>query len=103
MPVPPKTGPGGARHAAHRRGRRVGARAIASHPDPAKVVLAGPYDLIWVGSLLTHLDAPRWSVFFELFGSALAPDGVCVFTCHGHTAAEMIRTGKAGYGLTEPV
>jgi SAM-dependent methyltransferase len=82
---------------------RFGARAIYSHPNPAQVALAGPYDLIWVGSLLTHLDAPRWRAFFELFRSALTPDGVCVFTCHGHTAAEMIRSGKAGYGLTDPV
>jgi SAM-dependent methyltransferase len=81
---------------------RFGARPIYSHPDPAKVNLAGPYDLIWVGSLLTHLDAPRWPAFLELFRSALAPDGMCVFTCHGHTAVGMIRTGKAGYGLKDP-
>jgi SAM-dependent methyltransferase len=82
--------------------RRFGAMPIHSHPDPRNVALAGPYDLVWVGSLLTHLDAPRWPAFLELFRSAIAPDGVCVFTCHGHTAAEMIRTGKAGYGLKEP-
>ena len=82
---------------------RFGATPIDSHPDPARVALAGPYDLIWVGSLMTHLDAKRWPGFFELFRSALAPGGVCVFTCHGHTAAEMIRTGQAGYGLPDPV
>lgn len=81
---------------------RFGATPVYSHPDPAKVALPGGYDLIWVGSLLTHLDAPRWPAFLELFRSALAPGGVCVFTCHGHTAADMIRTGKADYGLASP-
>jgi SAM-dependent methyltransferase len=83
--------------------RQFGATGIDSVPDPAKVSLPGNYDVIWVGSLLTHLDARRWPGFLDLFRSALAPDGVCVFTAHGRRAAELIRTGRAGYGLKDPV
>lgn len=81
---------------------QFGAKPIYSHPDPAKVRLDGPYDLIWVGSLMTHLDAARWPGFFKMFHSALSPDGVCVFTTHGHWAAELIQSGASKYGLKDP-
>src|SRR5262245_38284150 len=36
---------------------RFGAVPVYSDPDPERIPLEGTYDLIWVGSLLTHLDA----------------------------------------------
>jgi cyclopropane fatty-acyl-phospholipid synthase-like methyltransferase len=75
---------------------------ITSHVDPAKVRLQGPYDIIWVGSLFTHFDAPRWRDFFTLFQSALRVGGVCVFTTHGRRAAELMRTRENVYGLKDP-
>ena len=82
--------------------RRLGAVPLGSDPDPARVRLPGGYDLIWVGSLFTHLDAPRWPGFLRLFHAALAPGGVCVVTTHGRRAADLIRGGRAGYGLPDP-
>ena len=75
---------------------------IPTHVDPARIRLQGPYDVIWVGSLFTHLDAPKWRAFFELFHSSLRVGGVCVFTTHGRRAAEMIRTQETSYGLADP-
>jgi SAM-dependent methyltransferase len=83
-------------------GRQFGADPVYSHPDPARVRLPGPFDLIWCGSLLTHLDAPRWAGFLRLFRSVLAPDGVCVVTTHGVGAAEYIRARRITYGLPDP-
>ena len=81
---------------------QLGAVAISSDANPKKIRLKGPYDLIWVGSLFTHFDGPRWVPFLESLHAALAPDGVCVFTSHGNGAAQVIRNGSTGYGLNDP-
>lgn len=64
-----------------------GAGPLYSDEDPSKVALARDYyDLVWVGSLLTHFDARRWPAFLELFRSALRPGGLLVFTTCGRHA-----------------
>jgi trans-aconitate methyltransferase len=49
-------------------------------------------DLIWCGSLLTHLDSPRWNGFLGFFERSLGPGGLLVFTTHGHAMADQLRT-----------
>lgn len=44
------------------------------------------FDLIWVGSLFTHLDGPRWPGFLTRFARSLRPGGVLVFSTHGREA-----------------
>lgn len=70
-----------------------GARPLYSDEDPAKIPLAREaYDLVWVGSLLTHLDARRWPPFLELFRASLRPGGVLVFTtCGRHAYDQSVR------------
>lgn len=82
--------------------RQFGAVPVYSHPDPVKIALAGPFDLIWCGSLMTHLDAPRWTGFLRLFRSLLSETGVCVFTSHGIGTEDLIRGKLADYGLRDP-
>jgi SAM-dependent methyltransferase len=65
-----------------------GATGVVSAHDPDDVELEGNYDLIWCGSLLTHVDADRWIKFVKLFEKALAPGGVAVFTTYGRFVAE---------------
>jgi hypothetical protein len=65
-------------------------RGIVSAAD-AKDVTLPQCDLIWVGSLFTHLDIPKWRDFFRLLESALVPSGVLIFTTHGDYAAESMR------------
>jgi SAM-dependent methyltransferase len=48
------------------------------------------YELIWVGSLFTHLDAPAWPLFFDAFQRSLVPGGLLVFTVHGRTIMERL-------------
>jgi hypothetical protein len=59
------------------------------------------YDLIWCGSLFTHLDCDRWPVFLDFLAGHLAPDGVLVFTTHGRQPIEFMTEGVFGYGLSE--
>lgn len=77
---------------------QFGAEPVYSVEDPGRIPLSGPFDLIWCGSLLTHLDAPVWPAFLSRFRSLLSPDGVCVFTTHGIGAVEYIRAGRSPYG-----
>jgi SAM-dependent methyltransferase len=81
--------------------RVFGAAGVYSNEDPAKIELDGKFDLIYCGSLLTHVDADRWSAFLELFCSRLERGGVVVFTASGRRMAENIRSGERLYGLTE--
>ena len=77
--------------------RRFGAIPVVSEKDPERIPIAPEsFDLIWVGSLLTHLDAPYWDRFLATFRRFLRPGGVLVFTSHGRGAHERMRTGHAG-------
>lgn len=67
-----------------------GAAPIYGHADPSDVEIAKPYDLIWSGSLLTHLPPHQWDGFLALFERALVPGGLVVFTTHGRRIAEVM-------------
>jgi SAM-dependent methyltransferase len=73
---------------------RFGAQAVLSTPDLADVELPGPFDLIWCGSLVTHLDAEANAALLDLFRRSLAPAGVAVVTTHGELVAERLRAGE---------
>jgi SAM-dependent methyltransferase len=65
------------------------------------VALESPaiYDLIWVGSVFTHLsEADSTSLFDKLLGW-LAPDGVLIFSVHGRGAIRRDNEDPSKYGL----
>jgi CBS domain-containing protein/SAM-dependent methyltransferase len=57
-----------------------GAAPVYGDTDPARVRIEQPVDLIWVGSLFTHLDPARWNEFLDLFARVLRPGGILVVT-----------------------
>ena len=81
--------------------RAFGSRPIYSAADLTSVPLHGKYDLIWCGSLLTHLDAPQWSELLRLFSSHLDETGLLVFTSHGRHHANRFRSRQTTLGLSE--
>jgi SAM-dependent methyltransferase len=82
--------------------RVFGAMAVPSVADPDAIPLeSGSFDLVWCGSLLTHVAAARWDGFLRLFARVLAPGGVLVFTTHGRFPAQRIR-GAIASGLGAP-
>jgi SAM-dependent methyltransferase len=75
-----------------------GATPAYSIPIPSADLFADRYDLIFAGSLLTHVDVEQWDRLIELWHQLLAPDGLLVVTTHGELVAQRIRAGhRYGY------
>jgi SAM-dependent methyltransferase len=100
---------------------------LSSHVDPSRIRLPGPFDVAFVGSLLTHLPPPADLALLQTVSGALRPGGVVVFTTQGEgclehlawygssfaAAGDALRTdlaangaafrsypGRRGYGIT---
>ena len=71
-----------------------GARAIVSPGPPEQLDLQRRYDLIWVGSLFSHLDRPQWRSFLRVFARHLEPEGLLAITTNGRTIARESRLGR---------
>ena len=75
------------------------AEPLYSREDIREVQTSRFFDVIWCGSLFTHLDRDRWSLFLEFFAEHLRPGGVLVFTTHGRRPIQWMFEGFYGYGL----
>jgi len=75
------------------------ARAVPSDTDFSKLSIPGRFDLIWCGSLLTHLDENSAAKLIQFFHEHLAPHGTCLFTTHGKASADYVRQSQRAYGL----
>jgi SAM-dependent methyltransferase len=54
-------------------------------------------DLIFTGSLLTHLDEWQWDNFFDITTKSLKNDGILVFTTHGRRNAYLAHVNHPIY------
>ncbi len=79
--------------------RTFGATPAYSSDDADEIELPGRYDLIWVGSLFSHLDAPRWNSFLRMLTRHLEPGGVLVFTTLGRTITDEIHAGARQFQI----
>lgn len=79
--------------------RQFGARGVPMASDGSTSQFADRYDLIWVGSLFTHLPLDRFVSLLGLCHDLLSTDGVLVMTVHGDLVAERMR-GGAHYGYS---
>ena len=79
---------------------RLGATGVQATLDGRHwAALPGPYDIIWCGSLLTHIDRDQWLIHLRRFADRLTTHGVLVFTTHGLVALDKLQTGEKDYGL----
>lgn len=65
------------------------ARGIPSKPELADVDLGGRFDVIWVGSLFTHVDKRKTDRWLRYLCRHLTNDGVLVASFHGTWAREV--------------
>jgi SAM-dependent methyltransferase len=70
------------------------AQPVYSTVDMATVPILQAYDLIWCGSLLTHIHAAQWRELLELFSAHLSDSGALIFTTHGRPNAERLRAKR---------
>lgn len=71
---------------------QFGAVPLPSSSDLASLDLGSPYDLIWCGSLLTHLNEDSFRDCLSLFSRSLADHGVAVVTTHGRFSPTVQRS-----------
>lgn len=81
--------------------RRFGATPAYSLPDFDQLSFGQEFDVIWCGSLVTHLDEPAIAALLRFFARHLADGGALVLTTHGERAANRMRGAELDY-LIEP-
>lgn len=81
--------------------KTFGARGVYSSESPFEIQLDEKFDLIWCGSLLTHLDQDLWGDFLNFFSEHLEKDGVLLFTTHGECVVKCLRKKTVNLGLGE--
>jgi len=81
--------------------RTFGAEPAYSSVNLDEVTLAKKFDLIWCGSLATHLNERGLVRLFHLFARHLAPGGLVVFTTHGDFVARRIPLREFDYLIPE--
>ena len=74
---------------------RFGARPIYSQEDLTCVDFGKKYDLIWVGSLFTHVSRERMQAWLAHLSNFLADGGIMVATFHGRYSA--LKGSEFGY------
>lgn len=63
----------------------------------AKATFENQFDLIWCGSLLTHLDSKNWWAALERMIAWTAECGVLIFSVQGRFLASEMLSGRAAY------
>lgn len=76
------------------------ASPLVSGPDFRTLNLGKSFDLIWVGSLITHLPERATAAFFAFVLRHLGPHGIAVVSSHGSCVFDRIKAGST-YGLGE--
>jgi SAM-dependent methyltransferase len=61
--------------------------------------LGESFDLIWVGSLITHLNSDNTVKLIRCMERHLSEDGLLVMSCHGKFSVELINSGKTYYDI----
>lgn len=77
-----------------------GATPVYSNEDLDALAFDTRFDLIWCGSLITHLNEHATRALFRLFARQLAPGGLLIFTAHGDFVSRRMPRGEFDYMLT---
>lgn len=75
------------------------AKGIYSSKNIQTLNLGDTYDLIWCGSLLTHIDQKTFNEWLHFFSRHLKEKGVVLFTAHGRLSFQKMNSGDYQYNL----
>jgi SAM-dependent methyltransferase len=76
-----------------------GVLTFRAHADPLMMVPPNIYDLIWVGSVFTHINSNPALILFDQLARWLQPKGVMVFSVHGRATVANLDADHMVYGL----
>lgn len=81
--------------------RMLGVGREYSRTDLDRLSLGTKFDLIWCGSLVTHLDQLKIKQLLNFFSRHLRRKGLVVFTAAGGRVVEWMNSGQFDYGIRE--
>ena len=74
--------------------KQFGASPVYSEADLRRLPFQSQFDLIWVGSLVTHLPMGRWLATLDCLVRWTKECGVIVFTVQGRTVTSLLARGR---------
>ncbi len=74
--------------------KQFGARPVYSQPDLRQLSFNAQFDLIWVGSLVTHLPRDRWLAALDCLIKWTKECGVIVFSTQGRSVPSLLARGR---------
>jgi len=72
---------------------------LSSDNDFGQIPITKKFDLIWCGSLMTHLNKGKSQNLLEFFYDILNENGILCFTTHGRYSKYLLDSEKYVYGL----
>jgi trans-aconitate methyltransferase len=81
--------------------QQFGGAGVYSQPDLAQIELGTGFDVIWIGSLFTHVDRARAEAWTRHLCGLLSPRGILIATIHGNWSKEIQRSHGAMIGEAE--
>ncbi len=81
--------------------RTFAVEGVYSQLDLAHFSLRSRFDLIWCGSLVTHLDASGIRALLAFFARHLLPGGLLIFTAHGERVIQRMLDRDFDYGIPQ--
>jgi SAM-dependent methyltransferase len=73
---------------------RFQAEGVYSQADLAQLSFPSPFELVWCGSLLTHLSQERWLAALDCLVRWTREYGVIVFTTQGRSYTSLLARGR---------
>jgi SAM-dependent methyltransferase len=81
--------------------QNLAATPVLSTIPLSEFKLTRQFDLIWCGSLFTHIDERAAKDLLQFFHAHLSDRGLCVFTTHGRHCTGLMQRKEITYGLSE--
>ena len=81
--------------------RTFGVAGVYSQSDLSKFSLDQQFDLIWCGSLITHLNEIGIRELLAFFTRHLASGGLMIFTTHGERVIQRMLNRTFDYGIAK--
>jgi SAM-dependent methyltransferase len=80
---------------------RFSATPVYSKKNFDELHLGRTFDLIWVGSLITHLNPMSTAKFLRCMARHLSPSGLLIITSHGQAVVRRLATDTAAFKLID--